>query len=610
MSRPSKHTLLIAIASIALFWSQSALACGGFFCSNFPIAQAGEKIVFELDEETVTAIIQIQFTGDAEDFSWVLPLPSEPMNDGGMEISSEELFVQLLARTSPTFTIEWSNVDSCQPYWNGNDFDFASELADDSGGGGGNVQVLQVKEVGPYTASVVKSDDAEALSAWLDENDYTQPPEATPLIAHYVAQGNVFLALKLQQNKGSGDIAPIKVTFNEPEGACIPLILTAIAATDDMPVYAWILDESRVVPKNFFNVGINMAKISWVDGGENYLELVTEAVNEAAGHGFTTEYAGTSTIMKGALYWDGRFDNVDALAEYTHPRDFYSAFSNSGLPSNAQTLGLLEQFIPVPDYFEGDSMNFYNEVPWNADHDEYLDNLDFDAAAAVEKIKEVIVQPIMDAQDLLDNSPYMTRIFTTISPDEMNRDPIFVASSSLGDVSHAHVATGTGTCDTGENGQQISNVILTLEDGTVINYDGEWPLWEAPEEAAGTTDGELVSDQPSASSIARLMEDGSLEEVPADLVEYEDQQMGFAESGIGNSSSPTPGSNSGVDGDVPQLTAPTAGSSVRGSGCRTSSGNRPFWAVIILTLLSGFIFLWVLRGNPKSLQSIWKKENK
>ena len=102
-----------------------------------------------------------------------------------------------------------------------------------------------------------------------------------PLIAHYVAQDNVFLALKLQQNKGSGDIAPIQVTFNEPEGACIPLILTAIAASADMPVYAWMLDESRVVPKNFFHVGVNLAKLDWFNQGANYIELATDAVNQA-----------------------------------------------------------------------------------------------------------------------------------------------------------------------------------------------------------------------------------------------------------------------------------------------------------------------------------------
>jgi hypothetical protein len=57
----------------------SALACGGFFCSGqVPIAQAGEQIVFGVEGTTVTAHIRVNYQGGAEDFSWVLPLPSVP----------------------------------------------------------------------------------------------------------------------------------------------------------------------------------------------------------------------------------------------------------------------------------------------------------------------------------------------------------------------------------------------------------------------------------------------------------------------------------------------------------------------------------------------------
>ena len=123
-------------------------------------------------------------------------------------------------------------------------------------------------------------------------------------------------------------------------------------------------------------------------------------------------------------------------------------------------------------------MSFYNEVPWNDDHSEYLDQLDFDPVAFVAAIEEVIIAPIVDAQEMLDSNPYMTRIFTTISPDEMDRDPIFVNAPGLGDVSHLHVAEGTGICDTGDDGTVITGVQLTLEDGTVIDVEGSWSPWD------------------------------------------------------------------------------------------------------------------------------------
>ena len=68
-------------------------------------------------------------------------------------------------------------------------------------------------------------------------------------------------------------------------------------------------------------------------------------------------------------------------------------------------------------------MDFYNQVQWNDDLTPYLEGLDFDAAAFAAALDEVVVQPIIKAQEILDSMPYMTRIFTTISPEEMDRDP-------------------------------------------------------------------------------------------------------------------------------------------------------------------------------------------
>ena len=55
---------------------QPALACGGFFCISSPIDQNAERIIFTQNRDgTVSAYVQIQYTGSAPDFSWILPLP-------------------------------------------------------------------------------------------------------------------------------------------------------------------------------------------------------------------------------------------------------------------------------------------------------------------------------------------------------------------------------------------------------------------------------------------------------------------------------------------------------------------------------------------------------
>jgi len=499
----------------------SALACGGFFCSNFPIDQAGEKIVFQSNGDTVTAVIQIQFTGESEDFSWVLPLPTAPgTEDSAIRVGSEELFVQLMNRTSPRFEVEW-DPDGCGFGYALAGADFAVAESAPAMAGNEKVEVLQVKEVGPYDVAVVKSDDPEALSAWLAENDYDQPPEADELIKYYVELGNVFVALKLQQNKGSGDIAPIIVEFDEPQGPCIPLVLTAIAATPDMPVYAWVLGESRTVPKNFFHVGVNEEKINWAEGGTNYVDVVTEAVNEAAGHGFVTDYAGSGDIMKEALVWNGRFDQISNLASIENPRDFYQEFIFSGLPSNTQTLGLLEKYIPPPADYSGDSMSFYNELQWSEEWTEYLDTLNFDPVAFEAEIQEVIVKPILDAQEMLDSSPYMTRLFTTVSADEMNRDPIFVEAPGLPDVELVRKATGIGYCDGPDGTQYYAEITLSSGKTMVVSEPGF-------ETSTQAINGQSVMNSPSAEEVAFLNDTGELEVVHPELVEYYDSVLAFA----------------------------------------------------------------------------------
>jgi hypothetical protein len=62
-----------------------------------PIVQAGERILFAIDSGKVTAHIQIQYAGDADEFGWILPLPSVPT----LELGTDELLNQLLTGNQP-----------------------------------------------------------------------------------------------------------------------------------------------------------------------------------------------------------------------------------------------------------------------------------------------------------------------------------------------------------------------------------------------------------------------------------------------------------------------------------------------------------------------------
>ena len=81
--------------------NDTAFPCGGLFCQQVPIDQAGEQIIFRQDGDVVTAIILIQYVGDAEDFSWVVPVPGIPELSTGSDL----VFGPLESATRPQFNL-------------------------------------------------------------------------------------------------------------------------------------------------------------------------------------------------------------------------------------------------------------------------------------------------------------------------------------------------------------------------------------------------------------------------------------------------------------------------------------------------------------------------
>ena len=167
----------------SLFTSSPTHACGGFFCQTTPINQAAERILFVVDEGTVTTHVQIDYSGEAADFAWILPVPSVPE----LHVSHNEIFNQLDFATQPTFLLNWQRNEE-------------TEGCDDAiewlmGGcpvcvqTGPPVNVLAQRQVGPYETAIIASEDAGAVTAWLQENEYALDALGEDLLRPYVDEG-------------------------------------------------------------------------------------------------------------------------------------------------------------------------------------------------------------------------------------------------------------------------------------------------------------------------------------------------------------------------------------------------------------------------------------
>src|SRR5690349_2205568 len=241
--------LTAAALTATLSGQPTADACGCFAPPDpsVPIVQSGERIAFALEDGKVKAHIQVQYSGPAEEFGWLLPLPSLP----SLEVGTDELFVQLISTTQPVYRLTAEYVGDCplNPFGSGGGgAGPAHEDAGDSDGegdSGGGYDPLVIRDsVGPYDYAVLRADEKQPMLDWLDENGFFIPAGTDDAVDGYIRPGAYFLALKLLKGNDVGDIQPVVVEY-ESDLPMIPIVLTGVAADPDMPVMVWVLGDSR-----------------------------------------------------------------------------------------------------------------------------------------------------------------------------------------------------------------------------------------------------------------------------------------------------------------------------------------------------------------------------
>jgi len=94
-------------------------------------------------------------------------------------------------------------------------------------------------------------------------------------------------------------------------------------------------------------------------------------------------------------------------------------------------------------------------------------------------LQTIIVAPLLHAKQMVSSYPYLTRLFTTLSPELMTLDPEFDYNSTLGDISQITTAKATAIC--GVLQSQPSAVRIDLPDGRsfYVSYSGG-PLDQGP----------------------------------------------------------------------------------------------------------------------------------
>lgn len=430
-----------------------AHACGGFACSLAqPVVQTGERIVYFPHPESgsIDVIIDIQYQGPSEEFAWLLPLPGVPLETW---VGSPGVFSRFETATAPQVSVTRTLGPQCRESFGFNaESDSVATAGAAEGANRGGVTVHVQDQVGPYERAVISSDKVTDVEAWLLDNGYDIPGGMLGLVHPYLQKGDVLLALRLKKDSSVGEIQPIHLRLPSTE-ACIPLTLTAVAAVQDMDVFATIVTpQGRAIPQNYYEVEPNWLKLDWLANGSNYQQLVGEAVDEATGHAFVTESAMKNppqlenslqvsfdtSALNGATGIATVLDRLGRAGLAGEPGVGAILVANAVEPALQSRLAELgDSFLGCPTCFSGTLRGLGSLNP------KYVDEL-----------RERIVEPLSRTAALYADAnradeAWVTRLHTVLSPEEMTLDPIFDYRNDLPEVSNVLRANVTQHCSFG-----------------------------------------------------------------------------------------------------------------------------------------------------------------
>ena len=494
---------LIAIATIAvtgLVLPRVAAACGGFFCSQSdPVEQTGENILFiQVDESTIETHVQISYAGPAEDFSWIVPTPSEPEVSVGSDFVFQALATQLPQRVDVDFVTEGECMerewDSTGGWDVGLDVSADTAMAD-AGSAPPSVDILQQDQAGPFDFVVLRADAVEPMVEWLRENEYDVPDGTVPLLEPYVMGDMYFVGLKLIKDRDAGDLQPIVLRYNA-EAPMIPIQLTAVAATPNLRIDAWILSDAPASPENYRLAEEN----PFLEFSQRVEAVGPAIVDEAGGHAFVRPYTGPSSYVRVLPDWFLTAEDLQGLGYWA----FFDrlAASSSELRTDQSFLGVLRECFPVPE--EAIALGATERDFWNCMecYEAWIDVDAFDSEACTALMVERVIEPRTHLQGLLDDIPQLTHMITWLDPEEMTVDPGFCYDPAVDDrvtrrmtyTTHCHP---TVYADEAPNSLRVGPLSLFADSGSIASAIQDLPvLYRATEGGCGTI--EVVVDNKPA----------------------------------------------------------------------------------------------------------------
>ena len=265
-----RYLIPLIFCFVFISFSNDAYADG---CMVVPVGydnvrEPEQRAFIKLENGMETIVLHVRTETDSPEIGWVIPLPSYP------EVTEADpaLFAELQKLTKPKRKRNWS---------------ILPHGAMENKTMRGYVQV-ETDIVGMYEVNRIRSNNAESLFQWLNENNFRQPYGARGVLRNYIDRRFCFLAIRVtmqgmdewnrrqgyrHQNLRSGWLDPIRIEFRS-RNYFYPMRISSINR-GPVDLELWVLAKGYM---SFEDAKFVAGK--WVDRGmlaENYyMQLLRE----------------------------------------------------------------------------------------------------------------------------------------------------------------------------------------------------------------------------------------------------------------------------------------------------------------------------------------------
>ena len=331
---PAAAFLLCAVTE-----ARDASACGGCFHPEVDLGGSvvtDHRMVFEITAKETILWDQVRYTGNPEEFAWVLPVHA----GAKIELSRGEWIAALDAATRTTVVgpkVNCPRPASTSTSSSGSSGRTAASPTTSSGSGGGggcgggysnttetaagvggsgttddgsnagsysptftssdDVDVVAQSSIGPYQAVTIRASGTTGISDWLKTNGFAIPTSIVPVIDGYTKDKFDFIALRLRPNQGVQAMRPIRIVSPGAD-TTLPLRMVAAGVGAKVGLTLWVIGEGRYHTQNFPDAPVSWSSLAWnvAAGRSNRLELEVAALATNGGRSWITEAAVRTSV--------------------------------------------------------------------------------------------------------------------------------------------------------------------------------------------------------------------------------------------------------------------------------------------------------------------------